>query len=162
MRLELTRRGDYAVRAMLLLARTDLELLPSDRIAEAMSIPARFMRAVMRDLHQAGLVEAVTGRAGGYRLARLSERISLLDVVEAIEGDSRRQTCVLRGAPCGRDGFCDLHAVFFDAQEALLARFADVSLAVLRDGGLAVEPLAAREGSAGQRPSHAVEEAGGG
>jgi Rrf2 family protein len=162
MRLELTRRGDYAVRAMLLLARTDQDLLPSDRIAEAMSIPARFMRAVMRDLHQAGLVEAVTGRAGGYRLARLPERISLLDVVEAIEGDSRRQTCVLRGAPCGRDGFCDLHAVFFDAQEALLARFADVSLAVLRDRGLAVEPIVASEGSAGQRLSHAGEGAGGG
>lgn len=161
MRLELTRRGDYAVRAMLLLARTDQDLLPSDRIAEAMGIPPRFMRAVMRDLHQASLVEAVTGRAGGYRLARRPERISLLDVIEAIEGDSRRQTCVLRGAPCGRDGFCDLHAVFFEAQEALLARFADVSLAVLRDRGLAVEPRVASKGSAGQRPSQAGDGVGG-
>jgi Rrf2 family protein len=138
MRLELTKRGDYAVRAMLTLARTPRDrLLSVRRIAEEMSIPVRFLPQVMGDLAAAGLVEATTGRAGGYRLARPAAAITLLDVVEAVEGDSRRRTCVLRGGPCGLDGHCDVHEVFFAAQDAMLATLAAARLADLpvRRGG---------------------------
>jgi Rrf2 family protein len=125
MRLELTRRGDYAVRAMLALARAEGNgLMSARRIAEAMGIPVRFLPQVLGDLQRAGLVGASPGRSGGYRLARPASSISLLDVIEAVEGDSRRQTCVLRGGPCGRDGTCDVHEVFFQGQDALLAHFA--------------------------------------
>jgi len=131
MRLELTKRGDYAVRAMLALARGGPGLLSARRISDAMGIPVRFLPQVLTDLQRAGLVEAMPGRSGGYRLARDASMISLLEVIEAVEGDSRRQACVLRGAPCGLDGFCDVHDVFFDGQEALLAHFASSSLADL-------------------------------
>jgi Rrf2 family iron-sulfur cluster assembly transcriptional regulator len=132
MRLELTKRGDYAIRAILALARdTGDRPVSARRIADAMDIPARFLPQVLGDLQRAGLVEATTGRAGGYRLASAAESISLLTVIEAVEGDSRRRTCVLRGGPCGRDGFCDVHAVFFAGQEALLAALEDASVADL-------------------------------
>jgi len=132
MRMELTKRGDYAVRAMLALARAPrASLLPARRIAESMDIPVRFLPQVLGDLSRAGLVEASAGRAGGYRLARPADEVSLLDVIEAVEGDSRRQTCVLRGGPCGRDGLCDVHAVFFSGQEAILSQLARSSLADL-------------------------------
>ncbi len=136
--MELTKRGDYAVRAILALARTpDGRLLSVRRIAEEMAIPVRFLPQVMADLAAAGLVEATTGRAGGYRLARPADTISLLDVVEAVEGDSRRRTCVLRGGPCGLDGHCDVHDVFFAAQDAMLNTLGAVRLADLptRRGG---------------------------
>lgn len=125
MRLELTKRGDYAVRAMLALARGSSNgLLSARRIADAMGIPVRFLPQVLADLQRGGLVEAAPGRAGGYRLSRDAATISLLDVIEAVEGDSRRQSCVLRGGPCGIDGTCDVHEVFFDGQEALRSHFA--------------------------------------
>jgi Rrf2 family protein len=129
MRLELTRRGDYAVRAMLALAsETAAGPLSARRIAERMEIPPRFLPQVMSDLAAAGLVEATTGRSGGYRLSRPPARISLLEVIEAVEGDSRRQTCALRGGPCGADGTCAIHDVFSAAQDALLRQFAGASL----------------------------------
>jgi Rrf2 family iron-sulfur cluster assembly transcriptional regulator len=132
MRLELTKRGDYAVRAMLALARgSGNGLLSARRISDAMAIPVRFLPQVLSDLARGGLVEAAPGRAGGYRLARDASEISLLDVIEAVEGDSRRQSCVLRGGPCGLDGICDVHDVFFEGQEALLAHFAGSTLADL-------------------------------
>jgi Rrf2 family protein len=132
MRLELTKRGDYAVRAMLALARgSDNGLLSARRIADAMVIPVRFLPQVLTDLGRAGLVEAVPGRSGGYRLTRAASAISLLDVIEAVEGDSRRRTCVLRGGPCGLDGTCDVHDVFFRGQEALLTELAGSTLADL-------------------------------
>jgi Rrf2 family protein len=132
MRLELTKRGDYAVRAMLALARgSGNGLLSARRIAGAMEIPVRFLPQVLSDLQRAGLVEAAPGRAGGYRLSRDASAISLLDVIEAVEGDSRRRSCVLRGGPCGVDGHCDVHEVFFRGQEALRGTFAQSTLAEL-------------------------------
>lgn len=132
MRLELTKRGDYAVRAMLALARgSGNGLLSARRISEAMGIPVRFLPQVLGDLQRGGLVEAAPGRAGGYRLARDAAAISLLEVIEAVEGDSRRQSCVLRGGPCGLDGTCDVHRVFFEGQEALRSEFARATLAEL-------------------------------
>lgn len=129
MRLELTKRGDYAVRAMLALARDSGNgLLSARRIADAMSIPVRFLPQVLTDLGRAGLVEAVAGRSGGYRLTRPAASVSLLDVIEAVEGDSRRRTCVLRGGPCGLDGTCDVHEVFFRGQEALLTELSGSTL----------------------------------
>jgi Rrf2 family protein len=129
MRLELTRRADYAVRAMLALARREGELVSGPTIAAEMNIPPRFVAQVMGDLVGARLVEARTGRRGGYRLGRPSPTISILDIVEAVEGDSRRRTCVLRGIPCSRDGYCDVHEIFASAQDALLERLAGATLA---------------------------------
>ena len=131
MRLELTRRGDYAVRAMLALASADGGALPlsARRIAEQMSIPERFLPHVLRDLVRAGLVEGRTGRAGGYRLARPAARIALLDVVEAAEGEAEPARCVLRGGPCRPDGRCAVHDVFAGARESVRARLADTTLA---------------------------------
>lgn len=138
MRLELTKRGDYAVRAMLALARSPGGTrLSVRRIAEEMEIPVRFLPQVMGDLVAAGLVEATTGRSGGYRLVRPADEITILDVVEAAEGDSRRRSCVLRAGPCDVDGRCDVHDVFIAAQDAMLATLATARLADLpvRRGG---------------------------
>jgi Rrf2 family transcriptional regulator, iron-sulfur cluster assembly transcription factor len=130
MRLELTKRGDYAIRAMLLLARADANgLLSARRIADAMAIPVRFLPQVLGDLQRAGLVAAAPGRSGGYRLSRPAEDITLLEVVEAVEGESRRRTCVLRASPCGHNGHCDVHDVFFTAQERMLLTLGTATLA---------------------------------
>lgn len=139
MRLELTRRGDYAVRAMLALALAADEPPHGDRpgngqlsvarIAASEAIPPRILPSVMRRLTRAGLVEAQTGRAGGYRLARRADRISLLDIIEAVEGDTRRRICILRGGSCLADGQCSVHGVFASAQEALRDFLAAATLA---------------------------------
>jgi len=129
MRLELTRRGDYAMRAMLHLARTDEDAVSATAIARSTQIPARFVGQVMGDLVRAGLVDARIGRRGGYWLARPAVDINLLEIVEAVEGDTRRKTCVLRDAACSREGACDVHEVFAAAQDALISRLSGSTLA---------------------------------
>jgi Rrf2 family protein len=128
MKLELTRRGDYAIRAALALGRASAGRLSGPAIARAMDIPPRFLPQIMGDLMRAGLVRSRAGRNGGYELARPTEEIDLLAIIEAVEGDSRRRTCVLRGGPCRRDGVCDVHDVFASGQDALLNRLAAASL----------------------------------
>lgn len=141
--MELTHRGSYAIRAVLTLARADAdEVVPARRIAKEMDIPVRFLPQVLGDLNRAGIVEARLGRAGGYRLSRTASDISLLDVIEAAEGDARRQTCVLTGKPCDGVEPCDVHEMFYEAQEAILQRLDGVSIAqVLADGAVSPVPI---------------------
>lgn len=130
MRLELTRRTDYAIRALLLLAHEGGRQ-STPVIAAAMHIPTRFLPQVMGDLTRAGLVRSTAGRQGGYELIRPATAIDLLSIIEAVEGDTRRRTCILRGGPCRRDGVCDAHEPFGAAQEAFRATLAAASLASL-------------------------------
>ena len=115
---------------MLALARTpDGRRVSVSTIAADHGIPVRFLPSAMADLVAGGLVEGVAGRTGGYRLARPASSITLLDVIEAVEGDPRRTTCVLRGSPCLVSGACDVHAVFAAAQTALLEQLGATTLA---------------------------------
>ena len=132
MRLELTRRGDYAVRAMLALAGSGPDAwLSATRIADQMNIPERFLPRVLRDLSKAGLLVARGGRLGGYRLARPADGISLLDVIDAVEPPDAVPRCIVRGIPCGSDGRCIVHEAFDEARLAHRARLADATLSGL-------------------------------
>ena len=95
MRLELTKRADYAIRTVLALARADDERLSVRRIAAEQKIPERFLPQVMGDLVRAGLVEGRSGRNGGYRLTRPAADLSLLDIVEPSRAtpDAGRASC---------------------------------------------------------------------
>jgi Rrf2 family protein len=128
MRLQLTRRGDYAIRAMLLLAQ-ESDVLTGAEIARRTSIPERLVGQVMSQLVQAGLARARLGRRGGYWLAEQGSAVPILAIVEAVEGDARRQRCVLSGIQCDADNRCQVHDIFASAQEALISRLAEATLA---------------------------------
>lgn len=134
-RLELTNRGSYAIRAVITLAwRDPTEYVPAREIAREVSIPVRFVPQVLGDLNRAGLLEARLGRSGGHRLARPASTISLLDAIKAAEGDTRRQPCVLTGIPCRTSHeSCEVHALFADAEAALLGRLDGTSVAEVID-----------------------------
>jgi Rrf2 family protein len=135
-KLELTRRGDYAVRAMLALGQHSGDgWLSVPAVSAEMAIPERFLPRVMADLVDAGLVVGRRGRTGGYRLARPPDRITLLDIIAATEAEPDLRTCILRGGPCGLDGRCAVHDAFSGARRAMLERLGATSLAeVVRNG----------------------------
>lgn len=133
MRLDLTKRSDYAIRAMLALTMAPDGLLSSRKIADEMKIPPRFLPQIMGDLTRAGLVDAHPGRSGGYKLAQDPATVTLLRVIEAIEGDPHRQICVMRGTPCGVDGQCGVHDVFYAAEGALIEKLSSATLRSIID-----------------------------
>ena len=132
MRLELTKRADYAIRTVVALAAAAPDQrLSVRRIAADQGIPVRFLPQVMADLGRVGLVEGMPGRTGGYRLVRPAADVTVLEVIEAVEGDSRRQTCVLRGGPCQTNGTCAVHHVFAATQEGMIRQLAAATIGSL-------------------------------
>lgn len=121
MRLALTKQAEYAVRAMAWLSRQDME--PERRkaaeIAQATGIPPVFALRVLSLLQRQGFLDARAGQYGGYALSRHAASITLLEVIEAVEGSVSTRGCVLRDLSCGDDGYCAMHQAWSQAQAAL-------------------------------------------
>jgi Rrf2 family protein len=104
--------------------------LSSGRIRDATEIPARFVVPVMSDLARANLVHTVIGRSGGYRLRADPDSVSVLAVVDAVEGVQERTLCAMRQQPCSVTP-CPLHTVLERANNAFRDELAAISLASL-------------------------------
>lgn len=119
--MRLTRRGEYAVRAMLELAwSSDGSLVRSHDIAERQDIPPKFLPQIVNDLARAGLIATVRGAAGGVRLARPASGISVAEIVEVAEGPLALNECLLADDVCERKERCPVAPVWGKAQQALL------------------------------------------
>ncbi|HWT24495.1 MAG TPA: Rrf2 family transcriptional regulator, partial [Solirubrobacteraceae bacterium] len=140
MDLRLTRRGDYAVRAGLFLAGgwESSRYLKIREITSAMHLPVSYTPQILKLLMSAGLAEAKAGPDGGYRLCRPPAEITLLEVVQAAEGELVLDRCILRGGPCHWEDACAVHAAWDGVVQACRARLADTTLADLAaaDAGL--------------------------
>jgi Rrf2 family protein len=129
MRLELKRSGDYAVRAMIDVARhTGTGLRQARKIATEQHIPYKSLTLTLAQLVAEQLLVAKHGPAGGYALARPATDITLLDVVEAAEGAATFNHCVLRDGPCDWDETCPVHDTWTRAQDALARELASTTL----------------------------------
>lgn len=141
MRLELGRRADYAVRAVVDLARHHPGggRRKAREIASEMAIPRTFAPQILAELVRVELVTSVAGPGGGYALARAPADITLLDVVRAVDGEPRSTACVLRGGPCRWEGVCAVHVPWTRAQDALRAELDRTTFAELAAADEALE-----------------------
>ena len=154
MRVILGRRGDYAVRAMIDVARHwEQGRRKTRQIAAAMDIPTKFLTLILAELAGAGFLNGRQGPAGGYTLTRPPEDISLREVVEAAEGPVALDTCVLSGGPCDWVEACPIHDTWSEAQAAFKTRLDATTLADLAATDLKIE--AGRHSPA--QPTHATD-----
>ena len=128
MKVELGQRGDYAVRAMLALARSKGERRRSREIAASMDIPEAYLPHILGRLVAAGLVVSEPGRKGGYDLARSPAGITMLEVIEAVEGPLHRERCALSGGPCHWGVACAVHPFWARAQDAFMEQLRTTTL----------------------------------
>jgi Rrf2 family protein len=137
--LRITAQVEYSVLCILHLARRDPALAVSVRqVAEQEGLPVQYCEKIFRHLRQADLVESMRGAAGGFRLARPPERISLKEVVEATEGRTFELNCSEHPvdlARCQTDHACSLRPVW----RALQARIDELL------GGISVADLLREE-----------------
>jgi Rrf2 family protein len=83
---QISARGDYAVRAALSLAASHPSLLSAQAISQQQDLPHKFLEAVLADLRRAGLVRAQRGAEGGYTLSRPPSEITVGQVLRAVDG----------------------------------------------------------------------------
>lgn len=128
----LSTRSRYGLRALLRLAEEEGErLVPLARIAAAEDIPAPFLERILARLRAGGLVAARRGVAGGYRLARPPAKITVADVVAAVEDPRPLLDCLERPDVCGRTSTCRARRAWTRLDEAIAAALSGVTLEAL-------------------------------
>jgi len=110
--MEITRETDYAIRCVLYLSGKEEAVIRADEISRAMSVPKSFLSKILQKLTKAGVITSFRGVKGGFRLAKKPRQISLLDVIEAIEGPAAMNRCALDASSCNFSGTCTVHPVW--------------------------------------------------
>jgi Rrf2 family protein len=130
--MQITRQADYAVRAVLYLAGLNNgRRAPTSEIARKQHIPPSFLAKIVSQLSVAGVVQTSRGARGGVSLARPSKEISLLEVVEAIDGPIALNECVLDPKSCVFGADCPVHDVWCKAQAELVDKLRDTHFGTL-------------------------------
>ena len=118
--MRLTRAGEYAVRCAIFLSHRGMgEIVSRKEIARTMDIPNQFLSKIAQQLAKAGIIEIVQGAWGGYRLLISPEKLTLLEVVEAVIGTIYLNDCVIRPASCDRSRSCAVHRIWQQARDQL-------------------------------------------
>jgi Rrf2 family protein len=119
--MKLTMQGEYAIRAMVGLAREHGNgLLSAKKLAELQDIPPVFLTKILLILTKAGLLVSVRGSHGGIRLAKDPSQISLFEVIEAVEGPLRLNSCIGNNGVCGHNPTCKVHDIWNRVQDSMV------------------------------------------
>jgi Rrf2 family protein len=136
--MKLSLRGEYALRALIVLGldpNGPEGVVRTQAISDRQNIPKRFLEQILNDLKSAGMVESRRGVAGGYRLKRSADKISLAEVIRHIEGPLAPVRCVSERfyarCSCPDESKCGIRSVMKEVREAIVKILETVTLAQL-------------------------------
>ena len=118
--MKLSTRTRYAVRAMIELARHDLNRpLQLKIIAERQEISVKYLEQLMAVLKSAGLIKSIRGSKGGYVLAKTPNQIALSDILHCVEGPIATVECVDDCSRCKRAADCTAREIWTRVEQAI-------------------------------------------
>lgn len=120
MRLELSRKTDLATRGMIFLLHSDHDPVAGRLLAAQLDTTIHYLPQVMKPLVREGWVASIPGPNGGYSATESASSVSMLELIEAVEGPLDDGRCILKEGPCGSFERCALHEAWTRAQAALV------------------------------------------
>lgn len=130
--MHISRAGEYGVLGLLHLARQPAGTpVMIDAVSRDESIPRSFLAKIFQDLAKAGILRSQRGAGGGFVLARTPDQITILEIIEAIDGKIALQRCLGDAPDCERIETCALCSLFEQAQDRLKEVFGQTTLAEL-------------------------------
>ncbi len=135
--MELTRKGEYAIRGIIYLAGLRQgEVALISEIAMATGVPQTFLAKIMQSFAKIGLVNSFRGTGGGFVLGRSASRITLREVVEAVEGPIMPNRCLMDDSDCELNRACLVHPVWRTVQTKVVEILDGVTIEMLakKDG----------------------------
>jgi len=126
----ITKETDYALRALLNLARED-GYLSSREIAGREGIPLHFLRRILQSLIKAGVIESREGVSGGVKLKARPEKIHLTDIIEIFQGRIQLSECVFRKKICTNHATCVIRKRIEKIESLVANEFGNTTIADL-------------------------------
>jgi Rrf2 family transcriptional regulator, nitric oxide-sensitive transcriptional repressor len=135
----LSKTAEYALRAIVCLATPPVHPKSADVLAQKTKVPRSYLHRVLQDLTGADLVRSRPGPGGGYELARPSDGVTILDVINAVDPIERIRHCPL--GLTSHTELCPLHHELDQAYAAIETAFRSVSLKKLLGSTSQIVPL---------------------
>ncbi len=130
--MQISRAGEYGVLGLMNLARRPAgQVAMIEEVSRMERIPGSFLAKIFQHLARAGLVRSNRGAHGGFALARRPSQITVLEIIEAIEGKIIFQRCKLDKPDCEHVGGCAICGLFEQAQDGVKDALARTSLRAL-------------------------------
>lgn len=127
--MELTRKGDYAIRGVIYLARLKAgQVALISEIAESTGVPQTFLAKILQNFAKIGIVNSFRGTGGGFVLGRPASQITLREVVEAVEGPIMPNRCLMGEPACELARTCLVHPVWREVQSRVVEVLNSVTL----------------------------------
>ena len=126
--MQITKAAEYGVLGLIALSRRPLgEVVMIDVLCEEDSVPKSFLGKIFQNLSKSGLVGSARGSGGGFYLNRPASEITVLEILESIEGPIALQRCLEIDAGCEHSSGCALCGLLAEAQERMKEVFAGTS-----------------------------------
>lgn len=126
--MNISRKADYALRILSILATNKEELLSVRVAAEQVDVPYSFARSIQHGLAQTGIIESLRGVHGGMRLKVDPSKITLCEIIEAVQGPFAVNECTAPGAQCARMDSCCFHPLWVGTEALLRDYLSSVTL----------------------------------
>ncbi len=126
--MKLSTRGKYGLYAMYYLARHEGEGPQALQSVSTVGVPKQYLEQLLGNLRRAGLVSAVRGARGGYQIARPAAEVTLLDIIDAVEGPIELSECASSEHACDRACECPVRWVWQRVTDTINAELAAIRL----------------------------------
>ncbi len=130
--MQITRETDYAIRCVHYLSGKRGKVTMVDEISREMCIPKSFLAKIVQKLTKASIVKSYRGVKGGFELAQHPRHISLLEVIEAVQGPMAMNVCALDERRCEFSGTCSIHPVWVEVKREVEKILKKKNFAALR------------------------------
>ncbi len=130
----INRDTDYAIRALIYLARSPHQVSSVNTLVEDLQIPKAFSRRLLQILSKKGILQSAKGKGGGFRLRKSPARIKLKDLVEIFQRDFNENRCIFKKKICPDIGSCPLRHKIKGIEKRVVDELAAVSIADLIKG----------------------------
>ena len=132
--MKISTKGRYGLRILLdIVLNSDQSPRLARDIATSQKISEKYISRLVIDLRKAGLIKSVRGAKGGYTLARFPEDITLLEIVETMEGRTNIVDCVLQPDACTKAGGCAVHQTWAEINRKIREVLGEVTLKDIAD-----------------------------
>ncbi len=127
--MQLTLAGEYAIRTMIHLAENEEKgIIKITEIAIEQNIPENFLRKIIPKLASAGLIKTTKGYNGGIAFGKDSDKITLLEITQAVEGPLALNKCLIDKEFCSNTRWCSVHTLWCDLLVEMRLKLASKSI----------------------------------
>ena len=127
----ITRDTDYAVRALVYIARSGSRIVTSDELVRKLAIPRPFLRKILQALNRSSILKSYKGQGGGFSLGRRPAGIYLADLIAIFQGKVEINKCLFKKRLCPNRSSCLLRSRINGIERRLLEELNSISIASL-------------------------------